>query len=224
MTFTVQLLLLLAGSYLIGGIPFGLLIARLKGVDIRRVGSGNIGATNVGRALGRRWGVLVLALDAAKGAATVLVARELLDAAAGAFAGLRPVHGDLVLLGTGLACVTGSIAPLYLRFRGGKGVAASLGVVVGIFPYLTLPGLVAGLVWVVVVLLSRYVSLGSIVAALTLPAAFLIISRFRGWPLAEHYPLLGLCAALTLAVLLRHRANIARLLAGTENKIGGSRT
>ena len=221
MTFTWSLLLLFVGSYLAGGIPFGLIVAKLKGVDIRQAGSGNIGATNVGRILGRRWGVLVLLLDAAKGAATVLIAQALLGESAGGGVRLGPVRRDLILLGTGLCCVAGSIAPLYLRFRGGKGVAASLGVVVGIFPYLTLPGLTAGVVWAVVVLLSRYISLGSITAALVLPVAFLVMSRAFGWPLSEHYPLLGLCAALGLAVLVRHRGNIGRLLAGTENRIGG---
>lgn len=214
-------LLLFLGAYLAGGIPFGLIVARLKGVDIRQAGSGNIGATNVGRILGRRWGALVLLLDAAKGAAAVLTAQALLDRSAGGMQQLDPVHRDLVLLGAGLCCVIGSIGPVYLRFRGGKGVATSLGVVVGIFPYLTLPGLAAGAVWAAVVRLTRYISLGSVIAALALPVAFLLMSWGFDWPLDEHYPLLGLCVALCLAVLVRHRSNIGRLLAGTENRIGG---
>jgi glycerol-3-phosphate acyltransferase PlsY len=150
----------------------------------------------------------------------VLVAQILLSGAGRTQFGLGAIHRDLVLLVTGLCCVIGSIVPVYLRFRGGKGVGASLGVVVGIFPYLTLPGLMAGIVWAMVTLLTRYISLGSITAALVLPIAFLAMSGVFHWRLSEHYPLLGLCVALSLAVLVRHRANIGRLLAGTENRIG----
>jgi acyl phosphate:glycerol-3-phosphate acyltransferase len=224
MTMTPLLVALFAGSYLLGGVPFGLIVARLKGVDIRKVGSGNIGATNVGRTLGRQWGVLVFLLDTAKGAATVLAARALMTNPTSPLVSLGPVQRDLVLLGTGLCCVIGNIASIYLGFRGGKGVATSLGVVMGIFPYLTWPGLTAGVIWALVVRITRYVSLGSLVAAITLPIAFVMMSWAWQWPLDEHYPLLGLCLALALAVVLRHRANIGRLLAGTENKIGGPRT
>ncbi|MBN2561844.1 MAG: glycerol-3-phosphate 1-O-acyltransferase PlsY [Phycisphaerae bacterium] len=217
-----QLALLFIGSYLLGGVPFGLVVARLKGVDIRKRGSGNVGATNVGRVLGRKWGVLVLVLDATKGALTTVLASVLLMHRDGRFADVGQVHRDLVLLSTGVCCVIGSIAPVYLRFRGGKGVATSLGVVLGIYPYLTLPGLAALAVWAIVVLASRYVSLGSIAAACVLPVAFIAISWFSHWPLADHYPLLGLCLVMSSAVLLRHRGNMGRLLSGTESRIGGS--
>ncbi len=210
----------LVGSYLLGAIPFGLVIARLRGVDIRRQGSGNVGATNVGRVLGRRWGALVLALDVGKGALCTAGASILLRHAGDNSTGAGLAHGDLVLLGVGLCCVIGNVAPVYLRFKGGKGVATSLGVILGIYPYLTWSGLAALAVWLVVVKLSRYVSLGSMAAACTLPAAFVAISLVRGWPLGEHYPLLGLSVAMALTVLFRHRSNMGRLLAGTENKIG----
>ena len=223
MTTSGQLVLLLAAAYLVGGVPFGLVVSRLKGVDIRKCGSGNVGATNVGRVLGRRWGVLVLLLDAAKGAATTVAATLWLERAGPDAAGFRQVHRDLVLLGVGAACVIGSIAPVYLRFRGGKGVATSLGVVMGIYPYLTLPGLAVGVVWLVVTGVSRYVSLGSIAAAVALPIAFITACRLRNWPLSDHAPLLVLCVLLAAAVLVRHRANIARLLAGKESKIGGGK-
>jgi glycerol-3-phosphate acyltransferase PlsY len=215
-----QLVVLFVGSYLLGAIPFGLVVSRLRGVDIRRQGSGNVGATNVGRVMGRRWGALVLALDVGKGVMCTAGASVLLQQAGDNSTGAGPAPGDLVLLGVGLCCVIGNVAPVYLRFKGGKGVATSLGVILGIYPYLTWPGLAALVVWVVVVKVSRYVSLGSIAAACTLPAAFVAISLVMGWPLGEHYPLLGLSVAMALMVLVRHRGNIGRLLAGTENKIG----
>jgi len=211
---------LILGCYLLGAVPFGYLVARWKGVDIRRHGSGNVGATNVGRVLGRRFGVLVLALDAAKGAAATVTAGWLMTRLP-SLGGLSPSHRDLVLLGAGAACVIGNILPIYLRFRGGKGVATSLGVVLGIYPYLTWPALAVAAVWVLVVLATRYVSLGSIAAAGLLPPVFAAMAWWRQWSLAEHYPLLILCLLMAAAVLIRHRGNIRRLLDGTENRIGG---
>ncbi len=211
---------LILGSYLLGAVPFGYLVARLKGVDIRQHGSGNVGATNVGRVLGRRYGVLVLLLDAAKGAATTVTAGWLM-ARLPNLGGLSPSQRDLVLLGAGAACVIGNILPIYLRFRGGKGVATSLGVVLGIYPYLTWPAVAVAAVWVLVVLATRYISVGSIVAAALLPPVFAATAWWRQWSLAEHYPLLILCLLMAAAVLIRHRGNIRRLLDGTENRIGG---
>ncbi|MEK6642474.1 MAG: glycerol-3-phosphate 1-O-acyltransferase PlsY [Planctomycetota bacterium] len=210
---------LMAASYLIGGIPFGLIVARVKGVDLRAWGSGNVGATNVGRALGRKWGVLVLLLDASKGAACTFTAGFLTSRDATMTGTMR----DYVWLGTAAACVIGSIAPVYLRFKGGKGVAASLGAVLGIYPYLTYSGLIDLLLWTVVVKATRYISLGSIVAAICLPIVFVSLSVVMKWGLSEHVPLLGLCLTLAAMVLIRHRDNIRRLLTGTENKVGQPR-
>lgn len=218
---TPQIAALFLASYLLGAVPFGLIVSRLKGVDIRRHGSGNPGATNVGRTLGRNWGLLVFGLDLAKGAATSIGARLFAEAAA---TGLEAVHRDWLWLGTGLCCVVGNIAPVYLRFRGGKGVATALGVILGIFPFLTVPAAFAFLVWAIVVGTTRYVSLGSIIAALTLPAAFLLCARLRDWPLRQHYPLLLLTILLAVVVVVRHRRNIGRLFAGTESKVGAGPT
>lgn len=220
MTVGWQLILLFVGSYLLGSVPFGLVVSRLKGVDVRRHGSGNVGATNVGRVLGRRWGILVLVLDVAKGTLTTIGASAYLAYTDNDSIVAAPVHLDLVLLGAGSCCIIGNIAPFYLAFKGGKGVATSLGVILGIYPYLTWPGLATLVVWAVVVKLSRYISLGSIVAACVLPIAFIGTAWISDWPLRDHYPLLGLCVALAVMVLLRHRSNMGRLLAGTENKIG----
>ena len=146
MTATWQIVLLFLGAYLLGSIPFGLLIARLKGVDIRKAGSGNVGATNVGRALGKRWGILVFLLDVTKGVSISIFARWVLTYSdLWADAGLTVV--DWIWLGTGACCIIGNVASVFSRFRGGKGVATSLGVILGIYPYLTLPGLVAFVIW-----------------------------------------------------------------------------
>lgn len=220
MTFAGQTAILLLACYLVGGIPFGLVVSRLKGVDIRTHGSGNLGATNVGRVIGKKWGVFVLLLDTSKGACTSLAGLAYLEYS-GLDVGKHAALCDFIWLGTGLCCVIGSVAPVYLRFKGGKGVATTLGVLLGIYPYLTLPALAALGVFAIVVAISRYISLGSIIAAACMPFAFLGISMVQHWPLGDHYPLFGLTLLLATAVLIRHRSNIGRLLAGTENRLGG---
>jgi len=223
MTTAWHLVLLFVGSYLLGSVSFGLLVSRIGGVDIRCHGSGNLGATNVGRILGRKWGILVFMLDVTKGALATIGAGVYLAYANNELPTTFHTHPDLVPLGAGICCVIGNIAPFYLGFKGGKGVATSLGVILGIYPYLTWPGLVTFGVWAAVVKLSRYISLGSIVAACVLPIAFVGSAWISDWLLADHYPLLGLCLAMAALVLLRHRSNIGRLLSGTENKIGNGR-
>lgn len=219
MTNVTIMALLFLGAHLAGTIPFGLLVARLKGVDIRSVGSGNVGATNVGRVLGRKWGVLVLLLDAGKGAAATIAARLIMDRT-----GIEGVtQRDLVWLGAGFACVLGNIAPFYLGFRGGKGVAASLGAIMGIYPFLTLPGLAVLMVFAVTARISRYVSLASVMAACSLPMIFAAACLVADWPLVQHWPLVSLGVLLAIFITIRHRANLARIRAGTENHIG-SRT
>ncbi len=208
-------------SYLVGAIPIGLIVSSMKGVDIRKQGSGNYGATNVGRVMGRKWGILVLVLDAIKGASTSVGAEPFLRATG---ADLGAISLDWIWLGTGLCCVVGNTAPIYLRFKGGKGVATSLGVILGIYPYLTLPALVALAVWIVTVFATRYVSLGSLLAALAVPCALVGLSQPMGWTLSDHYPLLGLSLAAAVVVFVRHRANIGRLVSGTEAKVGRPKT
>ncbi len=205
-------------SYVIGSTPFGVLLARARGVDLRKVGSGNVGATNVARALGRRWGIVCFLLDVAKGLVPTLAAGMILG---GWEAVPSPLH-QAAWLGAALGCVMGHVLSFWLRFRGGKGVATSLGVVLGIFPYFTWPGLAAFAVWIIVTRASRYVSLGSIAAA----AAFLPLFVAFNWPPAKFlklWPLMIFAAAMVAMLILRHRTNIARLLAGTENKIGGKK-
>lgn len=203
------------GAYLIASIPFGVLVARAKGVDIRKVGSGNVGATNVGRVLGKKWGYLVLALDALKGAIPMLLARFAIKPEA--LPAWGPASANFVLLGAGIACMLGSVAPIYLGFRGGKGVATSLGIVLAV-PHLAAAGALALVGYVSARFSSGYVSLGSITAAILLPLGVVLTGKVFGWPLAENYPLLILTGLMAGVVLFRHRANVSRLLAGTEPK------
>jgi glycerol-3-phosphate acyltransferase PlsY len=200
------LALSLFGGYFLGSIPFGLLAARLKGVDIRQQGSGNIGATNVWRVCGWRFGLPVFALDVLKGVAAVLLAHWL----AVHFSGDASWDGIVAAL----ACIIGHSFPVWLGFKGGKGVATSLGVFLGL---MWLPSVIALALWFIVFKMSGYVSLASIVAAVALPATAItmqLIHRGYGWPVS------GFAAVVGLLVIARHRSNIARLRAGTENRFG----
>jgi glycerol-3-phosphate acyltransferase PlsY len=186
--------LAVVGGYLLGSIPFGYLAGRLKGTDIRTLGSGNVGAANVFRNLGRSWGITVMALDIAKGIVPVLIARAVTDAP-------WPVI-------VGAAAMLGAIFPVWLRFRGGKGVATGAGVMIGLFPIVS--ALLVPL-WLLLVLLTRITSLASITCAIV----FTPLAAAFGAPW-EYLVLAGTMSAL---VLIRHRANIARLLAGKEPRI-----
>jgi acyl-phosphate glycerol 3-phosphate acyltransferase len=193
--------LLWLASYLVGSIPFGYLVGRWKGIDIRRTGSGNIGATNVSRTLGRGYGWLVFVLDTAKGAAPVV---------AGKMAGL-PL-GVCTMMG--MAAFVGHIFPAYLGFRGGKGVASGLGVILGLVPG---PGLIAFVTWVAVASAFRYVSLASVIGVTALVAIRFAVTDapFGGdQVIVTVFILLG-----AGTVVMRHRENLARLARGTENRL-----
>jgi acyl phosphate:glycerol-3-phosphate acyltransferase len=194
------------GAYLVGAIPFGWLIARAKGIDIFTHGSGNIGATNVGRVLGRKLGLLVFVLDFAKGAVPVAAALEIEQTwPQEAFpAGLLPVLA-------GLGTFVGHLFPVYLRFRGGKGVATGAGVALVLVP---IPALAALLAWIVVLAASRFVSLASVSAVLVLGA----VQWFQSD--GDHAdPRSLFCLLAGLLVIARHRANLVRLAHGNENRL-----
>jgi acyl phosphate:glycerol-3-phosphate acyltransferase len=201
-----------AASYLVGAIPFGYLIARLRGVDIFTVGSGNIGATNVGRVLGRKFGVLVFVLDFAKGALPVLVGTRL------------PLFGvdvpaEWLGVAAGLSAFLGHLFPVYLGFRGGKGVATGAGIVLVLLPWAALTAAVA---WLVFVASSRYVSAASVVAAVVL-AGFQILVPPQ--PLAGPQLVVTLfCVLAALLVVARHRTNLRRLWSGNESRLKESST
>ena len=209
----------LAASYLVGAIPFGYLTARwARGIDIREHGSGNIGATNVGRVIGRGYGILVLVLDAAKGAGPVFAARLLGSALPEGSPALEAqqeflTHHLPVLCG--LAAIVGHMWPVWIGFRGGKGVATGLGVVLAVFPWQVTLGALA--VWCVTVLVTRYVAVASMLAAVAVCAVHLWRTpQPFGAEMISRSAFAFLTAAL---VIVRHHTNIARLLAGTEHRI-----
>ncbi|HEX5020695.1 MAG TPA: glycerol-3-phosphate 1-O-acyltransferase PlsY [Candidatus Binatia bacterium] len=189
-------LLLTISSYLLGSVPSGFIIGALSGVDVRNAGSGNIGATNVARLLGKRLGLLTLVADVAKGFVPVLLAEKL---------GMSDVGIALVAM----AAFLGHLYPLFLRFQGGKGVATAFGALLGVAPPATLVLLV---VFGIAVLFCRIVSLGSIAAALAAPFAL--------WALDYSAVLVLMSAFLGGMIVLRHRENIKRLLDGTEPRFG----
>lgn len=188
----------LALGYLFGSTPTGFIVVRLfRGEDIRRHGSGNIGATNVGRVMGRPWAVAVALFDMVKGGLVIVLAR------------ICSVDDPLLLSLIAVAAVCGHNFPLWLRFKGGKGVATSFGAIFFLNPP---SALIGGALWYVIMRLSRYVSLASMVSLSSLP---LLLVLFRA-PSAY----VGAAVALALLTLVRHRANIGRLRAGTESKVG----
>jgi len=200
-------IVLLAGCYLLGSLPFSVWIARAYGVDVRKVGSGNPGATNVLRAAGRGPGVLALLCDAGKGVLAVVLARLLTDS---------PVWWGWAAL----AAVCGHVFSVFLRFQGGKGVATAAGALVAVSPSALSVALV---VFVAAVAATRYVSLGSILAAVAFPIALWFLAA-RELATGARVGLMVSSSLIALIVLARHRANLQRLLTGTENKLGGTRT
>jgi len=208
-------ILLVIVAYLLGSIPFGLLIARAHGIDLRTVGSGNIGATNVSRALGRKWAYVCFGLDVAKGLVPMLLAHRL-----GVVSSSPTTRELLIWLLIGCTAVCGHIFPIYLKFKGGKGVATSLGVVLGVWPYFTICGILIFAIWGVCALIWRYVSLASIIAAACFPILFSIfIAVIESWRFLELWPLLAVAIVMPILVIARHAENIKRLLEGTESKI-----
>jgi glycerol-3-phosphate acyltransferase PlsY len=202
-------------AYLLGSIPFGLLIARAHGKDLRSIGSGNIGATNVARALGRKWAYVCFALDVLKGAVPMLATLPLTTQSQAGKAGVL-----WLWLAVGCAAILGHIFPIYLKFKGGKGVSTSFGVALGLWPYFTICALFSIAIWAVVVLIGRYVSLASMTASISFPLVLIVsILLVPGWDFAGLWPLLIAACAIPLMVIIRHRENIKRLIAGTENKI-----
>jgi glycerol-3-phosphate acyltransferase PlsY len=205
--------ILIISAYLLGSIPFGLIIAKAHGKDLRSIGSGNIGATNLSRALGRKWAYLCFFLDAVKGLAPMLAATYI-------FSSPPSIAQLLLAIAVGCAAILGHIFPIYIKFRGGKGVATSFGVALGLWPYYTICAAAAFLIWLVFVLLWRYISLASIIASVAFPVTLvLMIVLIPRWNFASLWPLLIAAIVIPIMVIVRHRENIKRLVAGTETKI-----
>ena len=197
----ISIILFLLAAYLLGSLPSGYLIGRwVADIDVRTVGSQNIGATNVARSLGLKWGFLVLIIDMAKGALPVTLALSLWSGEA--------QSGSLIVVLVALAAFFGHLASLFLRFRGGKGVATAFGIVLVLMPKAALAALV---IFLVVLLLWRYVSLASLAALLTVPV----------WAAGTGYHSLyvGLSSVFALCVAIRHRSNIRNLLQRQERKL-----
>jgi acyl phosphate:glycerol-3-phosphate acyltransferase len=207
---TAGYILTLLIAYLLGSIPTGFLVAKARGVDIRTVGSGNIGATNVFRILGTPAGVFVLLADAAKGWVAVFVVAKLVGGWCYPSAG--PQAREWFALVAGVGAILGHNYTCWLYFKGGKGIATSAGVLVALVPGSLL--IILG-VWIVVFALSRYVSLASICAAVMLP--------FAAWLRAESRTIVLVLAVLAALAIYKHKSNIKRLLNGTENRIGGKK-
>jgi glycerol-3-phosphate acyltransferase PlsY len=185
-------------GYAFGSVPFAFILARRAGIDVRVAGSGNVGAANVLRTTGTQLGVLVMSLDMLKGAASVLLAGT--------------VEGQTsAMAAAGTAAIVGHIYPVWLRFKGGKGVAVAAGVFSVLAPVATV---IAAAVFLVVVWASRVISLGSVAATVTLPSMALL----SGAP----SPVVGAAAGSGALILFRHRANVRRILEGTERKMGRS--
>jgi glycerol-3-phosphate acyltransferase PlsY len=208
-----SLLILVPIAYLLGSIPFGLLVGLAKGIDPRQAGSRNIGATNVGRLLGGRFFAIVFTLDLLKGLLPMLAAAHVLHGRASS----RLEYALWLLVG--FAAITGHMFSLFLKFKGGKGVATATGVAIGVFPYYTFPAVVAVAAFLAVFLVTRIVSISSITGAIVLPIAYVVMGWRFGWDVTGvQLPLLVFAILLCALIVYRHRSNIARLMAGTENK------
>jgi glycerol-3-phosphate acyltransferase PlsY len=208
------LLSLIPIAYLMGSIPFGLIVGLAKGVDPRKAGSGNIGATNVARLLGKKFFFIVFTLDLLKGLLPMLAAAFIVHRYVAAPDALIFLLWILV----GFGSIFGHMFSCFIGFKGGKGVATSCGVILGLFPYYTLPAVFVIAVWVALFAASRIISLASIVAAAAFPFAYAACGLWRHWPITtQQLPLLAFSLLVAVMIVYKHRANIARLRAGTES-------
>ena len=195
-------------SYLVGSIPFGYVIAIAKGVDVRKEGSGNIGATNVGRVLGRKFGAIIFVLDLLKGFVVVLLVPILVSDIE------FPATSDkLLVILCGLCVLLGHAFPVYLKFKGGKAVATSFGVFIWLAP---IPVAIAFGIWILTVIVSRYVSLGSMVGAIALMGGVIGLGSS---PFGSGTYLTALSIAVAILIIIKHISNIKRIIAGTESRV-----
>lgn len=197
-------LVALLSAYVAGATPFGYIVGRMRGIDIREHGSGNIGATNVFRVLGKRVGIPVFILDMLKGLVPVMVARWVAERQ-----GIAP---DWPSIAAAVGAVLGHNFTFWLGFKGGKGIATSAGVLLALLP---LPLAAALLCWLVLFFTTRYVAVASIGAAVTVPSAAAVLHFWKGTPAL---PLVGFAVLIGVLAVWRHRSNIRRLLNGTENR------
>lgn len=200
-------------AYLCGSVPTGYLVAKARGVDIRSLGSGNIGATNVFRILGKKAGIFVLLVDAFKGFAGCAWVPLLVVKLFGSAATPTPQTMEWLYIIGGMSSILGHNYTCWLNFKGGKGIATSAGVILALFPQAFL---IAFGVWAIVTAVTRYISLASVTAAAVLP--------FATWAVGQSLKLIVLAAIMGALAIYKHKANIQRLLNGTESKIGSRKT
>ena len=209
------LLVLIPLAYLLGSVPFGLLVGLAKGVDPRTQGSGNIGATNVARLLGGEYFGIVFTLDMLKSFVPMMVASFIVGRAPGE----PDWHIYFLWLLVGFAAVIGHMFPVFLKFKGGKGVATSAGLILGLYPYYTIPALCSIGIWILIFWIWRIVSLASIVGTMTFPPLYVIFALLWREPVFEdRTPLLIFAVVTASLIVFRHRGNIRRLRDGTEAK------
>ena len=213
----INLIVVVVLAYLVGSIPSSIIVSKLvRGIDIRNYGSGNAGGTNVFRVLGWKWGVLVILFDALKGAiAVVVIARLYLDSFP--FANMTPFDDfTLVQIICGMAAVIGHIWTVFAGFKGGKGIATALGFLITI---ITVDMLLALIVFTLTVTLSRYISLGSILAAISVPLILIVRENIFSVNIPGYNTILPFIIGVVLLVIFTHRKNIDRLIKGSESKI-----
>jgi glycerol-3-phosphate acyltransferase PlsY len=216
MTVAQQLLILIPIAYVLGSVPFGLIIGLSRGIDPRQAGSGNIGATNVGRLLGGKFFAIVFTLDCLKGLLPTLAASWVVQRSTAAV----DWSIYLIWLLVGFAAIAGHMFSIFLKFKGGKGVATSAGVMLGVFPYYTLAAGVVLIIWAICFLATRTVSLSSMIGAVLFPIVYTAMTLVRGQPvLGQRWPLLAFAVLVAVMVVWKHRGNIKRLLAGTEPRV-----
>jgi glycerol-3-phosphate acyltransferase PlsY len=220
MTTAQQLMMLVPVAYLLGAIPFGLIVGLSKGIDPREAGSGNIGATNLGRLLGGKFFALVFTLDMLKGLIPTAAASWVVSHAPSV-----DWRTSLLWLLVGFAAIVGHMFSLFLKFKGGKGVATSAGVMLGVWPYYTLPAAIVILAFLITFKISRIISLSSMTGAVLFPVVLVIVGQAMGWDVFRtRWPLLAFAVLVAFLVVWRHRSNIARLRAGTEPRFGTKKT
>lgn len=216
-SFVYKIIGLFVFAYLLGSIPFGFLLGQFKGIDIREHGSKNIGATNAGRVLGKKFFYLSLFADVLKGFIPTFSAGIILFQTNSN--SISPQWLFLFWILVSFFAVAGHNWPVWLNFKGGKGVATSLGVVLAIYPYYTVPGILGFAIWIILVKTSGYVSIGSVTSAIIFVATyFFMVIIIDEWSLKEQWPLLVFSILMSGVLIFRHRSNIRRLLDGKENK------
>jgi len=188
--------------YLVGSLPTAYLVGKLRHIDIRKVGSGNVGATNTARILGKKWAVLVLVFDIGKGIVAISIARGLID-------NVNPYGSEI--LAAGIFSVLGHIFPVWLHFKGGKGVATVCGIVIASSPY---QALIAFSIFMITIYTSKFVSLSSLLGAWSLPVSYFFFFDFNQNPIMLYF-----FTALATMISVMHLKNIKRLISGTESKI-----